>query len=620
MNHSLHYNIKLLLLVFGLHFGSYQVTATDRSHRVPPTVTLMVPLKSNNTSFNIGVVFKETVTGFTAAVFSLSGIPGAYVDNIIPIPPYSYNATVHIPAGTVGVLSISLPAGMVTNAGGEANVTSGIANISVDNVAPVVTGVSVPVAREYKTGDILTFDVDFSEVVITNPIGVTPYLPVKIGSKQLMIPMYAGVGLTNMIFQYTIEPGDQDLDGIEVGTALTISSGIIQDAAGNAAVMLLNNVTDTRGVLINSTYPTVNLSGPSASVVNGPFKVLVVFSDFVSGLTASDFTVVNATVSEPETTDSLNYFIDVTPVTDGPLSILLPANAAVNKGPNGNQVSNQIDLTADLTAPTITKLDIPAAGKYGTTSTLEFTLHFSENVTVRTTNGVPTLALIIGRTTVVADFTAWVGNDALAFSYKIQDGDLDMDGIALGASLLLNGASIRDAGRNNAKLTLPGGIDPSGIIVNTVRPTAVLSTTAPALVNNPFTVTLVFSEPVTGLTESSFLTTNLNFDGISTTNNIHYTLAVSPNFNGPVKISLPQDGAVNPYSSGNTASNEISLMADYTSPKITKLTLPANGTYNITGVLNAGTIAMTGMVPLMVTRSQKGLIIISWSLRITILS
>jgi large repetitive protein len=489
MNHSLHYNIKLLFLLFSLLFGSYQVNAKHHPHRV-------------------------------------------------------------------------------------------------NDVGPVVTGVSVPVAREYKTGDILTFDVNFSEVVITNPIGVTPYLPVKIGSKQLMIPMYAGVGLSNMVFQYTIEPGDQDLDGIEVGSALTISSGTIQNAAGQAAVMTLNNVTDTRGVLVNSSYPTVDLSGPSASVINAPFKVLVVFSDFVSGLTASDFTVVNATVSEPETTDSVNYFIDVTPITDGPLSIFLPANAAVNKGPNGNQASNQIDVTADLTAPTITRLDIPAAGKYGTTSTLDFTVHFSENVTVRTTNGTPTLALTIGGKVVVADFSAWVGNDALAFSYKIQDGDMDMDGIALGASLLLNGASIRDAGRNNAKLTLPGGIDPSGIIVNTVRPTAVLSTTAPALVNNPFTVTLVFSEPVTGVTESSFQTTNLNFDAISTTDNIHYTLAVAANYNGPVKISLPQDGALNPYSSGNTASNEISLMADYTSPKITKLTLPANGTYNTTGVLN----------------------------------
>ncbi|MGO4294722.1 beta strand repeat-containing protein, partial [Chitinophaga sp. RAB17] len=587
MNHSLLNNIKLLLLVFIMLFGSYLVKAADVAHRVPPTATLSMPLKSNSTTAIITVTFSEPAVGFSVSDFSLSGMPGAYVNNMMATPdPNIYTATVHFPAAVTGVLSVSLPAGVLTNTLGENNVASGVVSISVDNVAPVITMVSVPAAGAYVTGDPFYFIVDFSEAVAVNPVGETPYLPVTIGSRQVMIPLYGINSPTSMMFKYIIQPGDQDLDGIEIGPALTISSGAIQDASGNNAVMTLNNVTDASGVLINSKIPTVDISGPGPSIVNGPFQILVVFSDFVSGLTASDFTLVNATASEPTTTDNVNFFVDITPVTDGPVSVSLPANSAVNTGPNGNLASNQLDLTADLTIPTITKLDIPAAGKYGTTSTLDFTVHFSEDVIVQTTNGNPSLELTIGGKTVVTDFTAWVGNDALTFSYKIQDGDIDMDGIALGATLLLNGARIRDAARNKANLTLPAGIDPSGITVNTVRPTAVLSTTAPALVNNPFTITLVFSEAVTGLTASSFQTTNLYFDGITTTDNIHYTLDVAANYNGPVKILLPADGAVNGYSSGNSASNEITLMADYTDPKITKLTLPVNGTYNVTGVLN----------------------------------
>jgi gliding motility-associated-like protein len=589
MKKTLLNTIKLLFIVLCVLLSSYPTKAKSiAANRALPTVSLSMPLQSNSSSVSLTITCSEAVTGLTADDFVLSGIPGAYVDNSITFtPPYTYTATVRFPAVATGVLSVSLPANMVINAGGEGNVAAPTQTITVDNVGPVVTAVRVPTGREYKTGDDLDFEVAFTEPVYMNPIGSgMSYLPITIGTKRVLIPFFNGNGWNSIIFRYTIQPGDQDLDGIEIDPALIVSPGNVQDAFKNNANLTLNNIQDTKQVLVNASYPSVNLSGPSSSMVKGTFNVMAVFSDFVSGFTASDFVLTNVTASEPQTSDNVNFFIDFTPITDGPVSILLPANAVVNSGPNGNTASNQIDLVADLTRPTITQLDVPANGKYGTTSSLDFVVHFSEDVNVNTNNGDPSLTLNIGGKTVVTQFTSWVGNDALSFSYKIEDGDTDMDGIVLGASLLLNGASIRDAARNNAVLTLPAGIDLSGVTVNTVRPTVVLTSAAPPLVNNPFTIEVEFSEPVTGFSASSFALTNLYVDDLQTTDNKHYTVVLAANTNGVAKVSIPVDQAVNAYSSGNVASNELSFTADYVDPKIIALGLPVNGIYGTKGVLN----------------------------------
>jgi Ca2+-binding RTX toxin-like protein len=102
--------------------------------------------------------------------------------------------------------------------------------------------------------------------------------------------------------------------------------------------------------------------------------------------------------------------------------------------------------------------------------TIDLTVHFNEPITVNTSAGSPTLAITVGSSATTATFLSASGQDVV-FRYSVLSGDLDGDGIALGA-ISLNGSTISDAAGNNASLTLNniGGL--TGILVDGVAPTA----------------------------------------------------------------------------------------------------------------------------------------------------
>lgn len=104
-------------------------------------------------------------------------------------------------------------------------------------------------------------------------------------------------------------------------------------------------------------------------------------------------------------------------------------------------------------------LSVPAAA-----ANLDFTLAASEPVVV---TGTPRLAVDIGGITRYASYTAGSGTSALTFSYAVQPGDFDPNGIALASPLELNGGSIADLAGNPANplnFTLP---DTSSLKVQT---------------------------------------------------------------------------------------------------------------------------------------------------------
>ncbi|MGO4295040.1 Ig-like domain-containing protein, partial [Chitinophaga sp. RAB17] len=243
-----------------------------------------------------------------------------------------------------------------------------------------------------------------------------------------------GAGTQDLSFRYTVQNGDLDMDGITIGANLLLNGATIRDAANNNAALLLNNISNTTGVFVNTVHPTVTLSTTAAAIVNASFTVNAVFSEAVIGLTVADFALTNASAATLQTTDNITYTIVITPITDGAVSVSLPADVAVNIGGNGNTVSNTISVTADLTAPVVTQVSVPANGYYKAGSILNFTVKYSENVTVNTTGGVPSISVNIGGTNVSAVYTGGAGTQDLSFRYTVQNGDLDMDGITIGAN------------------------------------------------------------------------------------------------------------------------------------------------------------------------------------------
>jgi len=135
-------------------------------------------------------------------------------------------------------------------------------------------------------------------------------------------------------------------------------------------------------------------------------------------------------------------------------------------------------------------------------ATLNFTVTASESVTV---TGTPRIAIDVGGTTRYATYASGTGSAALTFSYAVQAGDFDANGIALASPLQLNGGSIVDSVGNpasNLAFTLP---DTSTLKVQTY--TAAF-TTNPVTSANANAVSFAIAKAPTGASFSYTITSS----------------------------------------------------------------------------------------------------------------
>ena len=125
------------------------------------------------------------------------------------------------------------------------------ASITIDTTVPTVTSITATTAAgTYKSGDIISFNVTFSESVTVLASGTYPRIQMDIGgtSTRYMIAATSGTGTTH-VFRYTVSTGDLDTDGI--GSRVTIqhqTNGYVRDAGRN-------NVTPS----ILQSYPGINV-------------------------------------------------------------------------------------------------------------------------------------------------------------------------------------------------------------------------------------------------------------------------------------------------------------------------------------------------------------------------
>jgi len=557
-----------------LTLNSIGSTANVFVYSIVPGVTISTTAPALvNAGFTLTVTFTEAVTGFTASDITAAN---ATVSNLATSDNITY--TLDVTPAADGAVTLQVPAGSAVNIAGNGNTASNTLSLTYDATPPVVTTVAVPANGYYKTGGILNFTVNFSEnVTVTG----TPQISMVIGSTIRYANYISGSGTGALVFRYTVQNGEEDMNGITLGT-LQLNGGTIKDAATNDAVLTLNGVPSTTNVRVHTAVPSVTLTTAAPALVNAPFTITATFSESMAGVALADFTVANGTVSNLSGTANTVFTLTVTPTADGPVSITFPANKALNVAGTNNTASNTLSFTYDGTAPVITAVSVPPNGFYNATEVLSFTATFSENVTV---TGTPQLGVVIGAATVQADYVSGSGTNQLTFSYTVQNGDNDMDGIALG-NLTLNGGTIQDAATNNAVLTLNGVPSTAGIFVNTTAPTVVVSTTAVSPGNQPFTATFTFSEAVTGFTGGDIVVTNGAAGTTSTSDNITYTALITPAADGTVTVQVPANIAVNIGNNPNTASNTITYTYDGTAPAITSVSVPPNGTYNASDVLN----------------------------------
>jgi len=121
---------------------------------------------------------------------------------------------------------------------------------TLDTMAPQIVAVAVPASATYHQDDLLDFAVAFGEPVGVEGAGGTPALSISIGAASRAARYLSGSGGRTLLFRYTVVAGDLDADGIAVGSLQT-QGGSLRDLAGNDAILTLNNVGSTAGVLVN---------------------------------------------------------------------------------------------------------------------------------------------------------------------------------------------------------------------------------------------------------------------------------------------------------------------------------------------------------------------------------
>ena len=292
----------------------------------------------------------------------------------------------------------------------------------------------------------------------------------------------------------------------------------IVDLAGN---LLSGGFNSGSTYTFDHTAPQVSsitLGTPVSGTTNlGTVTYTVSFSEPVTGVSAGDFQLnsngtATGTIGAPvDSGDGRTYTVTVAGISgDGTLRLDLKntgtgiVDGAGNAAP-GYTAGATYDI--DRVAPTVTSVGAPMAGTYRTGQPLEFTVNFSEAVTVDSTNGTPSIGLTLDTGgTVQATYKSGSGTSALVFSYTVVAGNADANGVTLAGSIALNNGTIHDAAGNDIDVTLNNRAPTSDVLVDGLAASVASIERVGDEYTNATTVqyTVTFSDAVTGVDAGDF--------------------------------------------------------------------------------------------------------------------
>ena len=566
-----------------------------------------------------------------------------------------YNSTTELDNATVSGTSWSYTATLAnvttyefnvreTDLAGNTSAATSDFTVTVNTTAPTMSSIVISSATGIQNnllnaGDNVSVTSTFSEnVLVTN----TPQLTLAVGDNNRTATYTSGNNSTMLVFQYTIQAGETDSNGISIGAnAIALNSGTIKDVTGNNATLTHSAVSDNASYKVDTTAPTANftkandnegtvrgdftsdnttddtalvLSGTneaessvmvydnstelgaatvsgtswsySATVANGTTHLFnvretdlagntsaatsnlavtgdtaaptanftkandnvgTVRGDFTSDNTTDDTALVLSGTNEAES--SVMVYDNITELGAATVSGTSWSYSATVADPtteylfnvretdlagNTSAATSNLAVTGDTTPPTVSGVMITSA-----TGIRNKLMNAGDNVSVTVTfsevvnkTGTPQLTLAVGTDNRTATYASGTGNAPLVFTYTIQAGDNDTDGISIRANALAlnSGSTIMDPAGNNATLTHSAVSDNNSYMVDTEAPRVdnfTLSDTALKIGDNA-TVTLGFSEVVIEFTAADITNPNGSLPSMISSDNITWTGTFTP--------------------------------------------------------------------------------------------
>ena len=182
---------------------------------------------------------------------------------------------------SVRVDSLSFNSGTIQDGAGNAasfrneGVTADSSQ-TVDATPPVVTGTKITSSGPYKAGDFIEVTVTYDDTVVVDTTGGTPSLTLVVGRAHRQA-VYHSVTGNKLVFRYTFEAGETDMDGVSVrANSLALNGGMLKDREGNAALLTHAGVDAIAPVLVmDAPRHKVNAAklGEGVPLATGPVRV-----------------------------------------------------------------------------------------------------------------------------------------------------------------------------------------------------------------------------------------------------------------------------------------------------------------------------------------------------------
>ncbi|QEY61909.1 DUF4347 domain-containing protein [Metapseudomonas lalkuanensis] len=394
-------------------------------------------------------------------------------------------------------------------------------------IFPRVTGVTSSNGNgQYGIGDVITITVTFDANV--NVTGI-PQLLLETGVTDRTLDYVSGSGSNTLTFSYTVQAGDvaADLD-YATTTALTLNGGTIKGAASQDAILTLaapgaaGSLGANKALVVDGVRPSASIALSDSNLKAGETAtVTITFDEAVSGLDIADFTVANGTLSNLSSSDGgLTWTATLTPtansVSTGNLITLDATGYTDAAGNTGASTTTSNAYVIDTQRPTATITVADSALAAGESTTV--TITFSEAVTGLTN----------------ADFT--VANGVLS-GLSSSDGGITWTATltptsghtSTGNLITLDNTGVQDAAGNTGLNTTAS----NAYAIDSARPTATITVADTALaVGETSTVTITFSEAVSGLDIADFSVANGTLSNLSSSDGgLTWTAILTPTAN-----------------------------------------------------------------------------------------
>ena len=491
----------------------------------------------NSSTLTVTFTFDQDVSGFEVGDIVVTN---GSASGFVTFTPRVYTAVITPTAQ--GPVKISVPDDAALNTSLKGNSTSSL-NLTYDSLKPGVT-----ISRVSGSGPVnANFDVyvDFTEEVTGMTID------------KITVTNGTATGLVKE--SITSYRATINLPVSDATTTIGFAAGLVSDAASNTNIVAAN-----LDVVVDRAAPTVAITRTTGTgPVSGAFSVTVTFNEDVTGFDLTDIGVTNGTAGTFATTSAKVYTAVITPTAGGSVVVNVAAAKAADLAGNNNTVSNDLSVTADLTAPTLVITRTSGTGTVITKFNATFT--FSEDVTgfvaadITVVNGTAGVVTPVSATVYTSDIT------------PTGTGDVKVSVAAAAAKDLAgNDNTVSNELVVAADLTLPGII--------------ITRTSGTGTVTAKFNATFTFTEDVTGFDVTDITILNGTASAFLTASASAYTADITPTADGNVTVSVAAAKASDLSGNDNTVSNNLVVAADITKPSVVLTRTTGSGT--VTGPFN----------------------------------